>query len=368
MIQHSDYKEVTIQGRYVTMDKLQQHCFTKLKSETIIIGFSVLGVPIPAFTLGHGKQKVLMWSQMHGNESTTTKAVWDMVNFLNSSNEIAKTILGSCTLMIVPMLNPDGAKAYTRVNHNEVDLNRDAKKLSQPESVALRTLFQDFQPDYCFNLHDQRTLFSAGKKDKPATVSFLSPASNMERDITPSREVAMRLIVSMNHALQKMIPGQVGRFDDGFNDNCVGDSFQMEKVPTLLFEAGHFQKDYEREKTREFLFYSLLEALQTIAADKISNYSIDDYFAIPENDKLFFDIIVENPQVTNPIIKDTDRVGIRYKEVLYGDKIHFEPEVAEVGTLEGFYAHQTIEGADLLDFDNDPAKQAIRAILSSINE
>ncbi|MEC7263350.1 MAG: M14 metallopeptidase family protein [Bacteroidota bacterium] len=368
MIQYIDYKEEAIHGRYITMDMLQKHCFPKLKNDTIIIGHSVQGIPIPAFTIGYGKQKVFMWSQMHGNESTTTKAVWDMVNFLDSTHEIAKSIMESCTLMIVPMLNPDGAKAYTRVNHNEVDLNRDAKNLSQPESVALRTLFQKFEPHFCFNLHDQRTLFSAGKVDKPATVSFLSPASNANRDITPSREVAMRLIAAMNQVLQKIIPGQVGRFDDGFNDNCVGDSFQMEKVPTLLFEAGHFQKDYEREKTREFIFHALVDALQTIAKDKISNYSIEDYFAIPENDKLFFDIIVKNPQVTNPIIKDTYRVGIRYKEVLREDIIHFEPELAEMGTLEGFYAHHYIEGADLLDFDNDSAKQDIRTILLSINE
>ncbi|NDV42835.1 M14 family metallopeptidase [Flagellimonas sediminis] len=368
MIQHTDYKEEAIHGRYITMDMLQQHCFPKLKNDTTIIGNSVKGIPIPAFAMGQGKKKILMWSQMHGNESTTTKAVWDMVNFLGSSHKASKTILESCTLMIVPILNPDGAKAYTRVNHNEVDLNRDAKNLSQPESVALRSLFQQFDPDFCFNLHDQRTLFSAGKADKPATVSFLSPASNVERNITPSREAAMKLIVSMNKRLQKIIPGQVGRFDDGFNDNCVGDSFQMEKIPTILFEAGHYQNDYEREKTREFIFYALVEALNTIAADKISDYSIDDYFSIPENDKLFFDIVINNPEVINPNIKAGERVGLRYKEVLNEGRIQFVPEVAEMGTLEGFYAHQVIEGADLLDFDNNPSKRAIRSILLSINE
>ena len=39
-----------------------------------ILGYSVKGLPIHELQVGFGKQKILMWSQMHGNESTTTKA------------------------------------------------------------------------------------------------------------------------------------------------------------------------------------------------------------------------------------------------------------------------------------------------------
>jgi hypothetical protein len=46
--------------------------------------------------------------------------------------------------------------------------------------------------------------------------------------------------------LQRYIPGQIGRFDDSFNLNC-GDTFQAMGVPTLLFEAGHFEGDYQRK-------------------------------------------------------------------------------------------------------------------------
>jgi murein tripeptide amidase MpaA len=38
------------------------------------------------------------------------------------------------------MLNPDGAKTYTRENANKVDLNRDSQDLTQPESKILRKL------------------------------------------------------------------------------------------------------------------------------------------------------------------------------------------------------------------------------------
>lgn len=328
---------------------LEETCFSKLHVPVFEIGKSVDGKILYAFKIGSGRRKVLMWSQMHGNESTTTKAVWDMVNYLQSKDPTAEQILEQCTLMIVPMLNPDGARAYTRVNKNKVDLNRDAKMLTQPESLALRQLFEEFQPDYCFNLHDQRTLFSAGATDKPATVSFLSPASNEARDVTPTRETAMKIIVAMDTLLQKLIPGQVGRYNDGFNDNCVGDAFQMTGTPTILFESGHFPKDYERERTREYIFQALIEALKTIALDQIEHFSSEDYFNIPENGKLFFDVLVKNAGILNPVF-DGKGVGIRYKEVLDGEKIIFEPEIVESGSLEGFYGHKTLECVDSKDF------------------
>lgn len=367
MVDHSLYKEKSIRGRYINMDAIRP-CFAKLPFPLQPIGDSVNGVEINAFKVGKGAKKVLMWSQMHGNESTTTKAVWDMVNFLQSEDVMALNIIRECTLMIVPMLNPDGANIYTRENINKVDLNRDAKNLTQPESIGLRELFESFKPDFCFNLHDQRTLFSAGNTNKSATVSFLSPASNKERHITPPREIAMKLIVGMSTMLQKHIPDQVGRYDDGFNDNCVGDTFQMLGVPTVLFESGHYPGDYEREKTRKYIFLSIVEALKTIAEDDIDNYQIGDYFSIPGNRKLFFDILVKNPEVVNPVIEKGHKVGIRFMEVLKEGKIVFEPEIKEIGVLEGFYGHQVIECIDSKDFGFAPAQHELIDLLQKIEK
>ncbi|GLU45092.1 hypothetical protein Musp01_27160 [Muricauda sp. NBRC 101325] len=268
---------------------------------------------------------------------------------------------------MVPILNPDGAEAYTRINHNEIDLNRDAKERTQPESQALRKLFKNFKPDYCFNLHDQRTLFSAGNNPKPATVSFLSPSSNFERDITPTREAAMKLIVAMNSDLQERIPGQVGRYDDGFNENCTGDSFQTTGTPTILFEAGHYPEDYEREKTREYIFHALIKGLKTIADNQVHEYSTNDYFKIPENRKLFFDVIVLHSNKVNTSFKEGEKVGIRFKEVLIDDKIEFIPEIAEKGTLEGYFGHKLIECVDSKDFGFGSKDKKILELLQNFD-
>ena len=150
------------------------------------------------------------------------------------------------------------------------------KNLSQPESKVLRQAFLSFKPHFCYNLHGQRTIFSAGNTNKPATVSFLAPAQDEHCTVTNNRKVAMEVIGAMNTMLQTVIPNQVGVYDDAFNINCVGDTFQSENVPTMLFEAGHFPNDYGRDKTREFIYYSLLESLDYISKNHVdgSNHEV----------------------------------------------------------------------------------------------
>lgn len=335
-------KEDGVLGRYVVNEQIFSF-LNKHETEFLVetAGYSVEERPIMTVTIGEGEKKILMWSQMHGNESTTTKAVLDLINLFGSGAAIAQKIIESCTLKILPILNPDGAHAYTRVNANQTDLNRDAQNRTEPESKVLRAVYDDFKPDFCFNLHDQRTIYNVGATSTPATVSFLAPAQDAERSISKTRLSAMKIIVAMNETLQEMIPGQVGRYDDSFNANCVGDTFQMLNTPTILFEAGHFQKDYDREKTRIYVFYSLVKALDTIANDIIETYDQKDYLKIPENGKCFFDVLVKNVPVANTL--DKKDIGILFKEVLTGRKISYVPYIEQAGNLEGFFGHQTYD-------------------------
>ena len=233
-------------GRYLPFEKVEKGLL-ELPSIFQIEeqGKSVGGKKIYSVQFGSGKTKILMWSQMHGNETTTTKAILDLFqSFSKVGNQsFFQEITTNCTILIIPILNPDGAIAYSRENKNKVDLNRDAVDLSQPESQILQTVFKNFNPDFCFNLHDQRSIYAAGNTENPAIVSFLAPSANEGKSIDKTRKTAMKLIVEINDFLQNHIPGCVGRYDDSFNPNCVGDKFQSLKVPTLLFEAGHFPRD-----------------------------------------------------------------------------------------------------------------------------
>jgi len=334
-------KETALSGRYIHLghiSPLLEMLSGKIKIEEI--GTSENGLPISMLTLGNGPQKILLWSQMHGNESTTTKALFDLFNYLLTKDKNAKTILKECTLFIIPILNPDGAFAYTRLNYQLVDLNRDAQDLTQKESLVLRNMITKIKPNIAFNLHGQRTIFSAGTTNHSATISFLSPAGDAERSVTKSRKIAMGVIAKMNAMLQSAIPDQVGRYDDGFNINCVGDTLCHMGVPTILFEAGHYQNDYDREETRKYIFCSYITSLSYIATHGLSDQGYEDYFLIPENDKCFYDVIIRDVMLKD---KKVD-IALQYEEVLENDRLKFVAKVAEIGTLEKYYGHREITG------------------------
>ncbi|GAA4270227.1 M14 family zinc carboxypeptidase [Hyunsoonleella aestuarii] len=348
-------KEESLFHRYITNDHVSP-LLQKRKGgiDVNTIGKSVFGEPIYGFKIGNGNKRILMWSQMHGNESTTTKALFDLINtFLDSTSDV-DYILSSCTIYIIPILNPDGARAYTRINANEIDLNRDAQNLTQPESRVLRKVFEDFNPHFCYNLHGQRTIFSAGKTSNSATVSFLAPAQDEICTITPNRKVAMEVISVMNKSLQKVIPQQIGVYDDAFNINCVGDTFQSQNVPTILFEAGHSKDDYARDKTRELIYLSYLVSLDYISRNSINGLHYKDYFDIPENDKCFLDVIIRNAKVEG----DNVDIGIQFQENLVDNRVTFLPRVEKIENLNELYGHLEIEasGCEVLAHDGKTLK------------
>ena len=347
------YKEDSLHGRYITLDDIEP-LLKKLDTngELKIIGKSVLDKPIYLYQIGNGKIKILLWSQMHGNESTTTKALFDFINLLKRDSDLAQTFLDNFTFFCIPMLNPDGAKSYTRVNANEIDLNRDSQDLSQPESKVLRTLFEVIKPDFCYNLHDQRTIFGVADTGKPATVSFLAPSFNKERDINESRLKAINLIAGINDVLQRYIPNQVGRFDDSFNINCIGDTFQSLGVPTVLFEAGHFQNDYLREETRKQVFISLVASFTIISENDIVDSKIDNYLSIPQNKVVFYDFIYKNIKINYDGIEIITNFAAQYKEELVENQICFNAYIVKIGELDDYFGHFEYNAEGALYSDN----------------
>ncbi|MFY0604332.1 MAG: zinc carboxypeptidase [Flavobacteriaceae bacterium] len=276
-------KEPTLAGRWITIKDIQGLVTTK-------IGFSEENRPIYGVKLGTGKKKILIWTQMHGNESTGTKAVFDFINFIGLANEVSEQILSSCTLLIIPILNPDGAERYTRENAHQIDLNRDAVDRLATESKLLRAHLDDFQPDFCFNLHDQRTIFGVEGTKNPATISFLAPSEEVTRAITPGRKKTMNVIIAMNQLLQTIIPNHLGRYTDEFYPTATGDNFQKLGYSTILIESGHYYNDYDREKVREFTFYALLQGVYHIS--RVNDFiEYKAYFDIPNNDEMFLDIV-----------------------------------------------------------------------------
>ena len=323
-------------SKYLTNDEL---CFDELGPLFTInqIGSSVNHESISVVKVGKGDIQVLAWSQMHGNESTSTKSLLDFINSLKN-NEFTN-ILDKCTLHLIPILNPDGARVYTRENYNKLDLNRDAKINSQPESRLLNDYFIKIKPDYCFNLHDQRTIYGSDNDLNPSGLSFLSPCYDSKGSTNSVRSKSILIIECIYSKLSNIIKDRIRLYDDNYNENCFGDHFQKKGSSTILFESGFFEKDYNREITRKYMFFSIVIALQSISNKINQEVKTGQYKLIPKNIIKFYDIILKNVKTNNSKLS----IGINYREILNDKTISFVPFVDAIGDLNNFNGHKEID-------------------------
>ena len=301
-----------------------------------VIGLSVKEKPIYGLKIGNGNKKVLMWSQMHGNETTSTKSLIDFYDFLiNDKN--GKYLKTNLTFKIIFQLNPDGSHAYSRNNFNDSDLNRDALSLIQPESKVLMKEFYLFKPNFCFNLHGQRSIYSIGNTNIPASISFLAPCSSKNKAITKSRLLSMQLITGVCNFLKSKYGKVYGRFDDSFNLNCFGDFFSKQKVPTILFEAGHFKNDIFRKFSRKLVFDSLVEICLLISSESYIEIDHKKYFKIIANNNNLRDILIKNVTIlkNNKIITGQE-ISIQYSEKLVNNEVLFLPIIDSISSKLDF--------------------------------
>ena len=358
-------KQQEINERYITNFKLESLLENLNKDifKVSVAGKSVLQKNIYRVDFGTGNFKILLWSQMHGNETTTTKSVFNFLEKLSATKNTEWLHFFSFTFL--PILNPDGAEAFTRVNANGIDLNRDSVDLSQPESQLLRSVFNEVKPNLALNMHDQRSIFSAGSNPNPATLSFLAPAFNEACDINDVRTFAMQLIANMNDVLKNHAPENIGRFDDSFNINCIGDQFTHLNVPTILFEAGFASNDYQRKKAEKLVDISLETLLNSIISQEYKKFSVEDYLQIPENEKNFVDLIIRNFSTKNTDFNDKNEIPVVFKEIIVNNQLVLTPAIDFVSAPNYKYAHLVLNlNRQTINNENDMEKALSNVTIS----
>ena len=349
------FHEETIKNRFIkhadVVQLIQKHINSGLFFNEEI-GKSVRGRSINHISFGRGTTKVLLWSQMHGDESTATMALFDLFNFLSGNDEfdpLRRLIRNNLELHFVPMLNPDGAQEWKRRNDLEIDINRDARLLVSPEGRALMNIAKRIEPQIAFNLHDQSTLYAAGRTDKTATLSFLAPAFNYAKDMNESRKRATQLILTMNDALQTKVPGNIAKYDDAFDPRCFGDTFQAMGISTILIESGGFRGDFEKQFIRKLNFYALLTALESIAQKSYDSQSLAKYDEIPENSRSLYDLLIRNVSIVKEGMAFRTNLGINLAQIKAPNfaSMTYNGRVEEIGDMELSHGHQEIEASNL---------------------
>ena len=319
--------------------------------QTEKLGESVEGKSIFSLSWGEGQTKVMLWSQMHGNESTATMSLFDLFNFLEGKNDgfdkLRELLKAQLNLKFIPMLNPDGADAFKRRNSLDIDLNRDAISQISPEAVILKKSRDDFEPEFGFNLHDQQIYYNVVNTPKQATISLLAPAYNYETEINEVRGRAMQTIAGMNELLQELIPGQVGKYDDAFEPRAFGDNIQKWGTSTILIESGGYLGDPEKQEIRKINFMIILNALHQIATRGYEQYTTDQYFAIPDNGFQLMDLIINEMQVKVKGQSFPVDLAIRRRESENAAGYFMSGSVEDLGDMQVFFGFETLDATGL---------------------
>jgi hypothetical protein len=321
----------------------------KLPFEKVSLGKSFEGREIQKVLIGNGPKKILLWSQMHGNEATATMALFDIFNFFQNTSgeflEIKKLLESKLELHFIPMLNPDGAERFIRRTAQGIDMNRDAVALKCPESEILKNQVLTLTPEFSFNLHDQNIRYSAGASNKQATISFLATAYNEAREWNENRTKSAQVIAKMNADLQAFIPNAIGRFSDEFEPRAFGDNIQKWGSSLILIESGGYPNDTEKQFIRKLNFVAILSALESIAFESYTSYSIEDYSAIVQNEKYLFDLKIKNLTVEAPKGNFEIDLGVNLEEKNNSNASDFSVTsvIEDLGDLSVFWGIKEID-------------------------
>ena len=310
------------------------------------IGRSVEGRPLRHVAWGNGPRRVLLWSQMHGDESTATMALADLFRFLaeHPDHPLAKRLRENTTLHFLPLMNPDGAARFRRENAQGIDINRDAAALASPEARALKSLYDQVRPQFGFNLHDQRPGYRAGDSDKATAIALLSPPFDASGAINDVRTRAIEVAVAIRAMLEPELAGHIARWDEDFTPTAFGDLTTQWGTSTVLIEAGGIEGDPQKQVLRRHYFMALLAALDAIATGDHAGLDPGHYFDLPQNGEVWPDLLIRGGTLLSPGLPS------RRVDILIDFKQPLSEEggrIKEVGDLTDIDVRRTIDANGL---------------------
>ncbi len=305
------------------------------------VGRSMQGRALRTVTFGRGPVRVFLWSQMHGDETTATMALADVLAFLAAParHPLRDRLARELTVTFLPMLNPDGAEVFQRENAAGIDLNRDVRRLATPEARVLKTVRDRIRPDFGFNLHDQQARTRAGA-GLQAAIALLPPPADSARSWTPARTRARLVAAWLATDFANAVPGRIARYDDTFNPRAFGDLMQAWGTSTVLIESGALPDDPEKQRLRTVHAAALLGVLEAIAGKGYERADPRAYDTLPFNRGGAHDLLIVGGSVVVPGLGPT-RADLA---VNYDDAVaRTGGRIREVGDLEGAVALDTLD-------------------------
>jgi predicted deacylase len=212
------------------------------------IGTSAQGRAISAYYFGSGATTVLYTGAIHGGESST-KSLMD--RWIQDLEAQARNIPADITVVVVPMINPDGFVRGGRTNANNVDLNRNfatsdwqkditnvnnqpfpggggESAMSEPETKAIAALAQQLHPKVILSYHSIGAMVAANQAGNSSALASTYAQLSGYSNVTGQSEATFEYSIS-------------GTADDWYAQ-AIG-------VPSLLVELGsHSYHQFERNQ------------------------------------------------------------------------------------------------------------------------
>ena len=293
----STYEEVA--------DFLQKQDAKQQAMELEVIGQSVKGrdLYLAKYISDPENPTILFLTQQHGNEQLTTEGALEFIKHLGTGK--LKGVTDNVNILIVPMLNADGAmgdvdfslddyiasgdRHLTRYNALGIDLNRDHIHKIQPETQALHSnVIRKYDIDYMIDLHHQ----GANRESDGQLVSgsILYPTTpNVEEDVLLKSK---QLGAVVYDAIDSKGWGHLGKYVGGTAETISRNGIAVEYgISTLLFEMRGMSDHYNEasvlgQKSNGYLIKqtvtTLEAAVQAIADGSIENADISFWDTLTE--------------------------------------------------------------------------------------
>ncbi|HWO74514.1 MAG TPA: M14 family zinc carboxypeptidase [Bacillus sp. (in: firmicutes)] len=227
---------------------------------------------------------ILFLTQQHGNEALTTEGALDYIQYLGSDSKPIKDMLKNVNILIVPMLNADGAmgdvnfsldnymgsgRHLTRYNADRIDLNRDHVNKAAPETQALHdNVLQKYKIDYMIDMHHQGT--QEDYFGKLTSASVLAPYHpNVDPEVLEkSKQLASVVVESVNSKGWAFVL----KYDAPTTNTAVASNAMalQYNIPVILFEmrgmADHSYEPYVLgQKSNGYLIKQAVIAMDSTA-------------------------------------------------------------------------------------------------------
>lgn len=246
---------------------------------------------------------VLFLTQQHGNEQLTTEGALEFIKHLGTGK--TKGVLDNVNVLVVPMLNPDGAmgdvdfslddyvakgdRHLTRYNAVGADINRDHIDKIHPETQALhQNVLQKYEIDYMIDLHHQGAY--SERDGELVSGSILHPTtSNVDSDVLYKSKQLGAVVFD---AIDQKGWGHLGKYVGGTAETIARNGVAVEyDISTLLFEMrGMSDHSYEPyvlgQKSNGYLIKQTITTLDAVVR-AIADGSIN------EKDVTFWDTLAE---------------------------------------------------------------------------